>query len=334
MNEIIIYETEDEQTRIEVRFEGDTVWLNQQQMSSLFQQTKQNISLHVNNCFKEGELLPDSVVKESLTTAADGKSYRVAYYNLDVVISVGYRVKSKRGTQFRQWATKRLRDYLVEGYAINEQRLMEKDLELRQLKDGIGILRRAIAFEAKDLEDAAALAALLDRFEAGLALLDNYDHGELDATGITDRKAVRIGADEYRVIIRHMKDKLASNVFSLEKDSGFESATEQVYQTFGGSDLYPTLEEKAAALLYLIVKNHAFVDGNKRIAAACFLYFLDKNGMLTLRDGGTVITNDTLAALTLFIAVSRPEEMETVKHVIVSVLNRQGLPRSSETEAK
>ena len=326
MNEVVIYQTEDNQTQIGVQFENDTAWLTQAQISDLFQQTKQNISLHISNCFKEWELEPDSVVKESLTTAADGKRYRVKYYNLDVIISVGYRVNSKRGTQFRQWATARLKDYLVEGYAINEKRLAEKNLELKQLKDGIGILHRAIEIEAKSLADAGALASLLDRFAAGLSFLDDYDRQTLDSKGKTQRTAVPIGADEYRALVRGMDAAFGSSIFGMEKDQGFDSAVSQIYQTFSGKELYPSLEDKAATLFYLVVKNHAFVDGNKRIAAACFLYFLERNGMLTLKDGRTLIDNDTIAALTLFIAVSKPEEMETVKKVVISMLNRKELP--------
>lgn len=322
MDEIQFYETDDKQTRIEVRFEADSVWLSQAQMAELFRQTKQNVSLHINNCFREGELDPESVVKESLTTAADGKVYLVAYYNLDVVISVGYRVKSRRGTQFRQWATRRLHDYLVDGYAVNERRLAEKNLELKQLKDGIGILRRALVDEGRSRDDAGALASLLQRFASGLSLLDDYDHRSLDAKGRTARAAVRIGAEEYRSMFSGMKNAFGSDVFGSERDGGFESAVGQVYQVFDGMELYPSLEDKAATLLYLVVKNHAFADGNKRIGAACFLYFLERNGMLSGKDGSDLIDNAALAALTLFIAVSKPDEMETVKKVVVSVLNR------------
>ncbi|HUX39817.1 MAG TPA: RhuM family protein [Rectinemataceae bacterium] len=324
MNEVIIYTTEDEQSQVDVRFEEDTVWLTQAQMAELFQHTKQNISLHIGNCFREGELEPSSVVKESLTAAADGKKYRTKFFNLDVIISVGYRVKSRRGTQFRQWATTRLREYLVEGYAINQRRLEERNIELLRLKDGIRILHRAIEQEARSLADAASLATLLDRFAAGLTLLDDYDRQELDSDGRTKRAAVRIGADEYRSLISSMEDSFASSVFGREKDEGFDSALGQIYQSFDGAELYPTLEEKAATLFYLVVKNHAFVDGNKRIAAACFLYFLERNGLLSLPGGGERLDNDALAALTLFIAVSRPEEMDTVKKVLISVLNRKG----------
>jgi len=321
MNEIIIYQIEDNQTQIEVRFEQDTVWLTQQQMASLFEHTKQNISLHINNCFKEGELYSDSVVKESLTTAVDGKRYHTKYYNLDVIISVGYRVKSKRGTQFRQWATKRLKEYLVEGYAINQKRLEERNFELQHLKTGIAILRRAIAHQAQNLKDAEHLAGMLEQFSGGLSLLDDYDHETLDDTGKTKRKAVLIEAAEYRKLVDAMRSEFVSELFGKQKDTGFESSIRQIYQSFGGTEMYSSVEEKAAMLLYLIVKNHSFIDGNKRIAAACFLYFLERNGLLYHKSGETIISNEALASLTLFIAVSKPKEMQTVKQVAISILN-------------
>jgi len=323
MNEIVIYQGMDNRAQIEVRFENETVWLSLSQIAALFERDKSVISRHLLNIFKEGELIRSSVVAKNATTAADNKVYQVEYFNLDAIISVGYRVNSKRGTQFRQWATQRLRDYLVEGYAINQKRLEEKNLELRHLKNGISILQRAIAEEARNLEDAGALAGLLERFSAGLSLLDDYDHEALDLVGKTSRPAEHIGVDEYRVIIKRMESEFSSDVFAVEKDKGFESATSQIYQAFGGKELYPTLEEKAATLLYLIVKNHAFTDGNKRIAAACFLYFLERNGMLGPSEEKPAIDGNALAAVTLFIAVSKPEEMETVKRVVVSMLNRK-----------
>jgi len=322
-NRIEIYKIADQETQIEVRFEQDTVWLTQQQMASLFEQTKQNVSLHINNCFKEEELYPDSVVKESLTTATDGKRYRTKYYNLDVIISVGYRVKSKRGTQFRQWATKRLKEYLVEGYSINQKRLEEHNFELQHLKTGIAILRRAIEHHAQNLDDAGHLAGLLEQFSGGLSLLDDYDHETLDDTGKTKRKAVIIDAAEYLKLIDAMRSEFSSDLFGKEKDTGFESSIGQIYQSFGGTEMYPSVEEKAATLLYLIVKNHSFIDGNKRIAAACFLYFLERNGLLYHKSGETIISNEALASLTLFIAVSKPKEMQTVKQVAISILNRK-----------
>ncbi|MDO9112042.1 MAG: virulence protein RhuM/Fic/DOC family protein [Desulfatirhabdiaceae bacterium] len=208
----------------------------------------------------------------------------VVYYNLDVIISVGYRVKSKRGVQFRQWATKRLKEYLVDGYAINQKRLEERNLELQHLKTGIAILRRAIAHQAQNLDDAENLAGLLERFFGGLSLLDDYDHETLDVTGKTKRKAVVIDLVEYQKLIDAMRSEFSSDLFGRKKDTGFESSIRQIYQSFGGTELYPSVEEKAAMLLYLIVKNHSFIDGNKRIAAACFIYFLERYSLLYLKD--------------------------------------------------
>jgi prophage maintenance system killer protein len=322
MNEILIYQAEDEQTQVEVRFEAETVWLNQDHLVLLFQRDQSVISRHINNIFREGELEPESNMQKMHIANSDKPT---VFYNLDVIISVGYRVKSKQGTRFRQWATKRLKEYLVDGYSINQKRLAERDMELRDLKNGIGILRRSIEHRAVDLVDAGKLAQMLEEFAQGLSLLDDYDHKTLDTAGATKRLAVVVEIHEYRAVIESMRSEFASELFGREKDGGFESSVRQIYQSYGGVELYPGLEEKAAMLLYLIVKNHSFVDGNKRIAAACFLYFMEKNSLLYAESGNPVIGNDALAAVTLFIAVSKPEEMETVKNVVISILNRKEL---------
>ncbi|MDP2791528.1 MAG: virulence protein RhuM/Fic/DOC family protein [Rectinemataceae bacterium] len=325
MNEILIYQAEDKQTRVEVRFEEESFWLTLVQIASLFDRDKSSISRHLKNIFEQGELDQISVVAKNATTAADGKTYQVEYYNLDAILSVGYRVNSRQGTRFRQWATTRLKEYLVDGYSINQKRLAERDMELRDLKNGISILRRSIEHRAIDLVDAGNLAQLLEQFAHGLSLLDDYDHKTLDTAGVTRRPAVVVEIHEYRAVIESMRGEFASELFGREKDDGFESSVRQIYQSYGGLELYPGLEEKAAMLLYLIVKNHSFVDGNKRIAAACFLYFMEKNSLLYAESGNPVIGNDALAAVTLFIAVSKPEEMETVKNVVISILNRKEL---------
>ena len=318
MNEIIIYKSKDKKTQIDVKFEHNTVWLTQQQMAELFGQTKQNISLHINNCFKEKELRSISVVKESLTTASDGKKYKTKFYNLDLIISVGYRVKSIRGTQFRQWATQRLKDYLIEGVAINEKRLNQKNKEIKILHDGIRILSRVIE-EKLDTNEAYAW---LHQFKMGLKLLDDYDHETLDSFGNHTKNVKYPSKSQYMELVDQMRSEFNSTVFGKLKDKSFESAITQIKQAFGKKDAYPSIEEKAAMLLYLIVKNHAFVDGNKRIAAACFLLFLDNNGLLTNRQQQPIISNEALASLTLFVASSKAEEMETVKKLLISVLNR------------
>jgi len=314
---IEIYQSPDNQVELKVSLDQETVWLTQAQMAELFSQTKQNVSLHIGNIFKEGELEKDSVVKDSLTTAADGKKYKTKFYNLDVIISVGYRVKSPRGTQFRIWATQRLKDYLVQGYTINEERLAQKQQEVQHLKTGIRILGRAIT-------DKAEQSALdwLQHFAQGLQLLDDYDHEQLDKKGNSTQSADYPSLEDYRQVVEQMKADFDSDVFGKEKDDSFPSSIAQIGQSFSDTDFYPTLEEKAATLLYLIIKNHSFVDGNKRIAAACFLLFLNQNNLLLRENGRPIISNEALASITLLVAASKSEEMETVKRLVISVLNR------------
>ena len=234
-----------------------------------------------------------------------------------MIISVGYRVNSKRGVQFRQWATQRLKDYLVQGYAINEKRLQQKQQEVEYLKTGIRIVSRAIEAAANDKD-----REVFQIFSPGLALLDDYDHEELDMQGETRQKAVYPSYENYMNLIKNMYSDFKSDVFARPKDESFKSSIGQIQQRFDGKELYPTIEEKAANLLYFITKNHSFVDGNKRIAAACFLLFLDQNNALTKMDGSLRIDNNTLAALTLFIATSKPDEADIVKRLIISILNR------------
>jgi len=322
-NKIEIFKSSDNQIELQVQIDTDTVWLTQEQMEYLFQTTKQNISLHINNVFAEKELDKNSTVKESLTVRTEGKRQvkrKIQFYNLDVIISVGYRVKSQRGTQFRQWATQRLKDYLVQGYAINEKRLAQKQLEVEYLKTGIRILNRAMAEQttAEDFE-------LLRVFAKGLSLLDDYDNELLDKKGITQQQTIYPTVEEYLKMIQIMYSEIESDVFAKPKDESFHSSVNQIKQSFGDVELYPTIEEKAANLLYFITKNHSFVDGNKRIAAACFLYFMEQNKALLKPDGSPIIDNATLAALTLFIATSKPEEADIVKQLTISILNRNKL---------
>lgn len=321
MNEIIIYKTKDKKTQIEVKFENESVWLTQQQMAELFGQTKQNISLHINNCFKDKELIKKSTVKESLTVQREGSrtvKRKLEYYNLDVIISVGYRVKSMQGTQFRQWATERLKNYLIDGIAINEKRLEQKNKEIQVLHDGIRILNRAIEEKVNNSEEFS----WLHQFSMGLQLLDDYDHESLDTSGKHLNDTIYPSLTEYMALVEQLRPAFNSAVFGKEKDKGFDSAISQIKQGFGNKDAYPSIEEKAAMLLYLIVKNHAFVDGNKRIAAACFLLFLEQNELLFNSQNQPIISNEALASLTLFVAASKADEMETVKKLLISVLNR------------
>jgi len=320
MSEIVIYQDSNNQIELNVQLEGDTVWLTQKQMSELFDTTPQNITMHLKSVFTEGELDEISTCKDFLQVRQEGNrkvKRNQRHYNLDAIISVGYRVKSQRATQFRIWATSKLRELLVQGYVVNQQRLEQKEQEVKVLKSGIQILGRAI--EQKAEEEGYFW---LDAFAKGLGLLDDYDHESLDKSGISKKKTNYPNIKDYYDMVEAMKAEFESDVFGKEKDKNFQSSVTQISKGMGDEDFYPTIEEKAAMLLYLITKNHSFVDGNKRIAAACFLLFLENNNLLYTASNSTIISNEALAALTLYIASSKPEEMETVKRLIISVLNR------------
>lgn len=319
-NNIVIYQTENGKTKLDVHLQEQTIWLSLDKISSLFQKNKSTISRHIKNIFLSEELDRESVVANFATTAKDGKIYQVDYYNLDMIISVGYRVNSKIATQFRKWATGILKQYLVDGYAVNEKRLQEQKSKISQLQNAIKLLNRSIEHQADNLDDAKKLSALMADFASGLDLLDDYDNKTLDTKGKTTKPAVIIKKEEFLNIIDKMKPEFGSDVFANPKDDSFDSSINQIYQTFGGQECYPSLEEKAAMLLYFLVKNHSFTDGNKRIGAACFLYFLDKNEIL-YQNNIQLIDNTTLFTLTILIAESKPEEKETMKQVILSVLN-------------
>lgn len=317
---IAIYQSADGKMQIDVHLQEQTIWLSLDQISSLFQKDKSTISRHIKNVFLSEELDKESVVANFATTAKDGKTYQVGYYNLDMIISVGYRVNSKIATQFRKWATSILKQYLVDGYAVNEKRLQEQKSKVAQLQNALRLLNRSIEHQAENIDDAKKLSALMADFASGLDLLDDYDNKTLDTKGKTIKPAVVIKKEEFLNVIDKMKPEFGSDVFANPKDESFDSSINQIYQTFGGQECYPSLEEKAAMLLYFLVKNHSFTDGNKRIGAACFLYFLDKNGIL-YQNNAQIIDNAALFALTVLIAESKPEEKEMMKQVIISVLN-------------
>lgn len=325
-NQIAIYVAENGQAKIDVRVQDDTVWLTQNAISKLFGTTTPNINMHIKNVLSEGELDANSTIKDFLIVRTEGKrqiSRNITHYNLDMILSVGYRVKSKTATQFRIWATKTLKDYLLQGYVVNQQMLSEQKSKMLMLQKTMDLMTRSIENQAENLDTAQQVSRVLNDFVKGLNLLDDFDHKTLDTKGKTKAKAVVIKPDEFLSVVDKMKGCFASDVFAKPKDASFYSSVSQIYQTFDSKDLYPTLEEKAATLLYLIVKNHSFVDGNKRIGASCFLYFLDKNNMLYDDIGQNLIDDSTLFALTLLIAESNPAEIDTVKQVVISILNRR-----------
>ena len=324
-NQIVIYQTSDGQTQIDVKMQDETVWLTQDMIVTLFDSSKANISEHIKHIYEEEELDKTSTVRNFRTVRKEGRrtvSRELEYYNLDLILSVGYRVKSKTATQFRIWANKILKEYLIQGYSVNKHLLSTQQEKLEILQSTISLLTRSLTNQVETVEQAQSVAKILENFARGLNLLDDFDHKELDTKGNTTKEAVRISKEEFIKVIKEMKSDFESDVFAVPKDESFESSVNQIYQTFDGTELYPTLEEKAAMLLYLIVKNHSFADGNKRIGASCFLYFMNKNGIL-YNDGVPIIDNATLFAMTLLIAESNPAEMEVIKQVVISVLNRR-----------
>ncbi len=324
-NKIIIYQSEDGQTQIDVRLENDTVWLTQAQMAELFQKTPQNITMHIRNAYNEGELDKDSTCKEFLQVQTEGKR-QVAriqkFYDLDVIISVGYRVKSKRGTAFRIWARNVLKDYLVKGYAVNDNIRREQIGELRQL---VGILGRTIQSQPlMPSEENQALFDVVTDYAYALDTLDNYDYERLTIEKTTQEERFHATYENAISEIDALREKFGgSGLFGNEKDDSFKSSIGQIYQTFGGEELYPSVEEKAAMLLYLVTKNHSFSDGNKRIAATLFLWFLNNNGILYREDGSKRLADNTLVALTLMIAESKTEEKDVMVKVVVNLINQK-----------
>ena len=326
-SEIVIYIATDGSTAINVQLKDETVWLTQAQMVLLFQQTKQNISLHMNNIFKEKELDRNSVVKDSLTTAKDGKQYKTSFYNLDVIISVGYRVKSKRGTQFRIWANQVLKDYLVKGFALNENRLKEQTKEkLLELQRTVKMIQTVVGQKKLSSDEAMGLLNIISDYTLALDVLDKYDHEQLKISGTEKKQKFRIDEAQAQKAIDTLRKKFkSSSLFGKEKDESFKSSLATIYQTFDKKELYPSVEEKAAHLLYFVVKNHSFVDGNKRIAAFLFVWFLERNSLLYRKDGSKRIADNALVALTLLIAESNSDEKDMMIKVIVNLINRNNI---------
>ena len=317
-DKIVIYRTADGQTSIDVKLEDETVWLSANQMANLFDRDEKTIRKHINNVFSEGEL-----EKENNThfLRVDGVKQPVAFYSLDVIISVGYRVKSQRGIQFRIWANKVLKEYLVKGYVVNKVLTEQRYTELKQLVTVLG--RTVKAQEALTSEDALNLVEVVSDYTYALDTLDKYDYQQLAVEQTTNDVKFHATYEGAMQAIEELKEKFGgSQWFAHEKDDSFKSSIGQIYQTFGGQDLYPSVEEKAAMLLYLVTKNHSFRDGNKRIAATLFLWFMAGNGILYNPDGSKRIADNTLVALTLMIAESRTEEKDVMVKVVVNLINK------------
>ena len=321
--EIVIYQTKDGKTSIDVKLGNETVWLNQAQMAELFQTDRTSIVKHVNNIYKSEELEKDSTCAKIAQVQMEGNrtiKRHIIYYNLDMIISVGYRVNSMRGTQFRIWANKILKDYLIKGYAINQQ---VKAAQLEDLKSTVRLLSNVIEHKQLTLDEANGLLRVITDYTYGLDTLDKYDYQQLEVDSTTPTEEFRATYEEAMEAIHLLQEKFgSSDLFGNEKDQSFKSSINTIYQTFGGEELYPSIEEKAAMLFYLVVKNHSFSDGNKRIAAFLFLWFLEKNGILYKSDGSKLIGNNTLVALTLMIAESRTEEKDVMVKVVINLINK------------
>lgn len=324
-NQIIIYQTPDGETSIDVTLDQDTVWLSQNQMAELFQSSKQNVSLHINNIFKEGELEKKSTVKDSLTVQNEGKRAirrKIEQYSLDVIISVGYRIKSKRGTQFRIWANKILKEYLIKGYSLNEKKLVEQSQQFEALKQTVRLMGNVISAQELSSDEAIGLLKVITDYTYALDVLDKYDHRTLTIEATHAQQSFIFTYEDAIKAINGLRDKFGgSSLFGNEKDESFRGSIAAIYQSFGGQELYPSIEEKAAHLLYFVVKNHSFSDGNKRIAAFLFVWFLEKNHILYREDGAKRIADNALVALTLMIAESKPDEKDIIAQVVVNLIN-------------
>lgn len=324
--QIEIFKSDDGSTEIEVQVEKDSVWLNQYQISDLFLTDRTSIGRHILNIFRTNELDENSTSAKIAQVRKEGNrtiTRQIGIYNLDVILSVGYRVNSERGRQFRIWANRILSDYLLKGYALNEKKLKKENEQLNELKKSVKILGEVLYFKTLTNDDSIGLLKIISDYAYALDILDQYDYQKLEIKDTSGKEIYRLTYEEAMTQIKLAKKFHGnSDLFGREKDDSFKSSISTIYQTFDGIDLYPSIEEKASNLLYFIIKNHSFTDGNKRIAAFLFLYFLDGNGILFDENENKRIADNTLVALTLMIAVSKPEEKETMIKVIVNLINK------------
>ena len=323
--QIAIYQTADGKTHLDVRLEQNSVWLTQRQMSEVFDTTPENILMHLKNIFKDNELEESATTKDFLVVRTEGNRQverKLKHYNLDAIISIGYRVNSKKGTQFRIWANNILKQYLIQGYALNEQKLREQQDKLADLRQAIALSSRLVHHKDLSVSESQGILAILDKYSHALTVLDNYDHQRLKIEGTHKVEQAPITYEEAIAQIRlWQQQERLGGLFGNEKDDSFKGSLATIYQTFGGEELYPSIEEKAANLLYFIVKNHSFSDGNKRIAAAIFVWFLERHNYLYNAEGEKRIADNALVAFTLLIAESKPEEKDTIVKVIINLIN-------------
>lgn len=324
-DQIIIYQTPDGETAIDVKLTENTIWLNQYQLADLFDTDRTSLAKHIKNIFQTGELQEDSTCAKFAQVQNEGTrkiKREITHYNLDLIISVGYRVNSKRGTQFRIWANKVLQDYLIKGFALNEKRLKEQTEHFSSLKQTVNLLGNVLKSKELNSDEATGLLNVITDYSYALDILDKYDHQQLSVDGTTDQQLFVATYDEATQAIKDLKNKFGgSSLFGNEKDDSFKGSIGTIYQSFGGVEFYPTIEEKAANLLYFVVKNHSFSDGNKRIAAYLFVWFLEKNNILYREDGSKRIADNALVALTLMIAESKPDEKDMMVKVVVNLIN-------------
>jgi prophage maintenance system killer protein len=326
---IKIFQTENGKTEIQVVVQSETVWLSQKQMADLFEKDTDTIGVHLRNIYKSGELLEKATTEKYSVVQKEGNrnvTRTIKLYNLDAIISTGYRVNSKRGIQFRIWANQVIKDYLINGFALNERRLSSQNEQLKSLKESVLILTKIVNQKKLSAVESEGLIKIITDYAYALDILDQYDYQKLKISGTSDKELYRITYEEAVNNINRLRDIYKNGaLFGKEKDNSFRSSISTIYQTFDGKDLYPSIEEKAANLLYLVTKNHSFVDGNKRIAAFLFLLFLEKNNLLFTETGDKRIPDNALVALTLMTAVSNPDEKDTMTKVIVNLINKNAL---------
>ncbi len=323
MSEIIIYK-KDNQVEVEITYDNESLWLSLNQIAELFDRDKSVISRHIKNIFKEEELTYYATVAKNATVQEEGKRKvvrTIEYYNLDIILAVGYRVSSAKGTQFRIWANQILKNYLIKGFVVNEKRLQQTTQELQELKKVVQLQEKVITEYHLETDEAQGLIKVIASYSTALGLLDDYDHQRLKLPNTSTVEVVKINYDEARNAINELgKQTKFEGLFGKEKDDSFKGSLENIYQTFDGIELYRTIEEKAAHLLYFVVKNHSFTDGNKRIAAFLFVWFLERNNLLYKSTGNKLIADSTLVALTLMLAQSNPNDKDMMIKVIVNLL--------------